>query len=62
MPGYAHREDMTHVLKKSGSWPSYNVPYFQDIWSVGGYPAMQLQHPKVADTYSFAKKPSRAYV
>jgi len=57
MPGYSHREDMTHVLAQRRSWPSYNVPFFNDIWTVGGYPAMQSWHPKVADTYSLTKNP-----
>jgi len=53
MPGLSHAEDMTRVLREQGSWPSYNIPYFEDIWEAGGYRAMQEQLPKLADAYSF---------
>lgn len=56
MPGHSQRGDVTHVLQKRMSWPSYNIPYFEDIWKVGGYEAMQKKthHP---DDFSFDKCP-----
>jgi len=57
MPGHARREDVTAVLIGQGSWPSYNIPYFKDIWLVGGYKAMQEANPERADAYSFETDP-----
>lgn len=37
IPGFHHTEDMTAVLQ-FGTWPSYNVPFFADIYSYSGYP------------------------
>jgi len=37
MPGMIHVEDMTSKLKKDTFWPSFNVPYFKDIWKNMGY-------------------------
>ena len=31
--------DVTPVLR-NGHWPSYNVPYFEDIYKLSGYPAV----------------------
>jgi len=47
MPGHAKREDVTGILIQQQSWPSYNVPYFSDLWTVGGY----------ADVYSYLYSP-----
>ncbi|CAK0853792.1 unnamed protein product [Prorocentrum cordatum] len=58
-PGYTRRADMTSVLLSQGSWPSYNIPYFEDVRRVGGYFAMQERHPLHADDYSF-ERDSRA--
>ncbi|CAE8637958.1 unnamed protein product [Polarella glacialis] len=55
MPGHSHRADVTEVLRRQGSWPSYNIPYFRDIWAVGGYGEMQLKRPKNADRYSYER-------
>jgi len=57
MPGHSHRADVTHVLLEQGSWPSYNIPYFEDIWRVGGWGEEQLKQPALADQYSFTKDP-----
>jgi hypothetical protein len=37
VPGLVHVEDMTSTLSEGSYWPSYNVPYFQDIFEASGY-------------------------
>jgi len=39
IPGLVVGEDVTPVLR-NGHWPSYNVPYFEDIYKLSGYPAV----------------------
>jgi hypothetical protein len=39
IPGYIHADDVTPKLRSWGYWPSYNVPYFTDIYDKSGYPA-----------------------
>lgn len=56
MPGHAQRGDVTDVLRKQMSWPSYNVPYFADIWKVAGYEEMQKK-THTPDDFSFDKCP-----
>jgi hypothetical protein len=34
IPGLTHWEDMTGTLASDGYWPSFNVPYFDDIQKV----------------------------
>jgi len=55
MPGHTRRADVTDVLRQQGFWPSYNIPYFQDIWKVGGWGTMQKLHPEEADKYSYTQ-------
>lgn len=38
IPGYYHAEDQTMSLQW-GEWPSYNVPYYTEIYNRSGYPA-----------------------
>jgi hypothetical protein len=37
VPGLIHTEDMTASLVSDSYWPSYNVPYFPDIFQQSGY-------------------------
>jgi hypothetical protein len=37
LPGYYHSEDQTMALQR-GHWPSYNVPFYADIYARSGYP------------------------
>lgn len=39
MPGYVHKQDMTEILAL-GYWPSYNMPYFRDVFVRSGFPSM----------------------
>eukprot|EP00906_Rhabdomonas_costata_P011186 RCo015823 len=37
LPGYSHFEDVTSVMVAQGNyWPSYNLPYFEDISQLSG--------------------------
>ncbi|KNC77449.1 hypothetical protein SARC_10093, partial [Sphaeroforma arctica JP610] len=38
IPGHVSYADVTNVLRDS-HWPSYNVPYFKDVYAKSGYPA-----------------------
>jgi hypothetical protein len=29
---------MTNFLEENGYWPSYNIPYFQNIYNISGFP------------------------
>jgi hypothetical protein len=40
LPGVVEALDMTDVLAR-GYWGSYNVPVFQDIYNMSGYPQLQ---------------------
>eukprot|EP01087_Luapelamoeba_hula_P011077 TRINITY_DN2985_c0_g1_i7.p1 TRINITY_DN2985_c0_g1~~TRINITY_DN2985_c0_g1_i7.p1 ORF type:complete len:552 (+),score=88.88 TRINITY_DN2985_c0_g1_i7:55-1710(+) len=37
IPGYIHSGDVTAFLR-NGYWPSYNIPFFQDIYNISGFP------------------------
>eukprot|EP00768_Dysnectes_brevis_P003186 gnl/Dysnectes_brevis/228_a259_6416.p1 GENE.gnl/Dysnectes_brevis/228_a259_6416~~gnl/Dysnectes_brevis/228_a259_6416.p1 ORF type:complete len:555 (+),score=202.33 gnl/Dysnectes_brevis/228_a259_6416:97-1761(+) len=50
IPGYTHDEDMTDVLNTRGWWPSYNLPYFDDIYTMSGY---QEAYEQYGDEYSY---------
>lgn len=42
IPGFHHADDQTMVLQR-GHWPSYNVPFYADIYNKSGYPAVVKQ-------------------
>jgi len=58
LPGpYNHGgEDLTLALQR-GHWPSYNVPYFPDVYNNSAYPAMVSQHG-VEQSYQLAPRAS----
>lgn len=39
LPGHVHMEDVTRILTAQSYWPSYNTPYFKDIFKLSGSPA-----------------------
>lgn len=43
IPGYVKYADVTAQLR-TGHWPSYNVPYFEDIYTLSGYPEIVHAH------------------
>lgn len=62
MPGHFQRADVSNVVMRQFDWPSYNVPYFREIWEIAGNQAMidealRHGHPKQADSYSYTKAP-----
>jgi len=43
IPGYVHSDDLTDILA-FGYWPSYNAPYFADIFNMSGFEHMVTKH------------------
>lgn len=43
IPGLVEYGDLTNVLR-TGYWPSYNVPYFERVYNLSGYPDMVAKH------------------
>eukprot|EP00048_Salpingoeca_helianthica_P007766 m.114714 g.114714 ORF g.114714 m.114714 type:complete len:459 (-) comp14430_c1_seq2:72-1448(-) len=53
LPNYTRSGDVTAFLNRPGKqfWPSYNIPFFQDIYNMSGYPAMAAR----SDQYSYTE-------
>ncbi|XP_049602012.1 phospholipase B-like 1 [Syngnathus scovelli] len=43
IPGLVEHSDQTQALRR-GYWPSYNVPFHQNIYSLSGYELMQQEY------------------
>ena len=43
IPGHVSRADVTHVLRATGYWASYNINFFEDLYVVSGYEEMYLE-------------------
>ncbi|XP_060582693.1 phospholipase-B 81-like, partial [Ruditapes philippinarum] len=43
IPGLVEYGDTTPILR-TGYWPSYNVPYFEKVYNMSGYPDFVKQH------------------
>ncbi|TRY78809.1 hypothetical protein TCAL_07583 [Tigriopus californicus] len=54
LPGHIRSADMTSVLAKQSYWPSYNSPYFSDIFNMSGNPAMV---EKFGNWFTYDKTP-----
>ena len=54
LPGHIHMEDLTHVLTSQTYWPSYNTPYYKDIFNLSGSPANVA---KFGDWFTYDKTP-----
>ncbi len=52
--GHIHSEDMTRVLRSQSYWPSYNTPYFSDIFNLSGSPE---NVKKFGDWFTYDKTP-----
>lgn len=50
LPSYVHSEDVTHVLRAQHYWPSYNVPYFKQIYDMSDYGSQAI---KYGDFYTY---------
>eukprot|EP00047_Mylnosiga_fluctuans_P003856 m.231332 g.231332 ORF g.231332 m.231332 type:complete len:629 (+) comp12198_c0_seq1:540-2426(+) len=48
IPNYTHAGDVTGFLNRNDRefWPSYNIPYFTDIFALSGYPTMAQSDPQ----------------
>eukprot|EP00823_Brevimastigomonas_motovehiculus_P004443 TRINITY_DN2946_c0_g1_i1.p1 TRINITY_DN2946_c0_g1~~TRINITY_DN2946_c0_g1_i1.p1 ORF type:complete len:565 (-),score=95.56 TRINITY_DN2946_c0_g1_i1:100-1794(-) len=43
MPGFSHTEDLTATLFSQKYWPSYNIPFFKDVYLNLGYDTVSPQ-------------------
>jgi len=46
--------DMTDHLSTYGYWPSYNIPYFEFVYNISGYPS---QYEQYGDIMSYSMCP-----
>ncbi|KAH0786051.1 Laminin A family protein [Histomonas meleagridis] len=53
MPGIAIKRDMTELFVEQGYWPSFNTPYFEEIFNIAGYPEQMKAHNETWDQYSY---------
>ncbi|XP_071797643.1 phospholipase B-like 1 isoform X1 [Asterias amurensis] len=53
IPGLVKTGDQTAILR-AGYWPSYNVPFYEEIYTLSGYPAMKA---KKGNLYSYQLTP-----
>jgi len=54
IPGFLVSGDETDFLQSNGYWPSYNIPYFPQIYNLSDYP---VYYAKYGDGYSYTKCP-----
>jgi len=54
IPGYIQSKDLTHVLDSQQFWPSYNSPYFPDVFNMSGNRALM---EKYGDWFSYENTP-----
>jgi hypothetical protein len=53
MPGIALSRDVTDVTVAQGFWPSFNTPYFSEIFNVAGYPEKIAAAGATGSWYSY---------
>jgi len=44
VPGFIVAEDQTDYLITNGYWPSYNIPFYEFIWNISGYPELYSEY------------------
>jgi len=54
IPSFIHKEDLTDILAKKTFWPSYNSPYFKDVFNKSGNYDLML---KLGDWFSYDRTP-----
>jgi hypothetical protein len=54
IPGYVISADVTSELQLNGYFPSYNIPYFEFVYNISGFPE---QLAKYGDAYSYKHCP-----
>jgi hypothetical protein len=53
-PGFTEAADVTSVLRQQSYWPSYNIPYFPDMYVITGN---QAAWQKYGDVWSYQRTP-----
>jgi hypothetical protein len=53
MPGIAIQRDVTDVFARLGYWPSFNSPYFEEIFNAAGYPEKIAEAGPIGSWYSY---------
>ncbi|KAJ9596928.1 hypothetical protein L9F63_012053 [Diploptera punctata] len=54
LPGYVKAADMTDELRVQTYWPSYNIPYFSEVFNLSGNNALVR---KYGDWFTYDKNP-----
>ncbi|XP_065301953.1 putative phospholipase B-like 2 [Dermacentor albipictus] len=54
MPGVMRQKDVSDILQKKKYWPSYNVPYFEDVFIISGQAALVQQY---GDYFTYENTP-----
>ncbi|XP_023326751.1 putative phospholipase B-like 2 isoform X2 [Eurytemora carolleeae] len=54
IPGYIQTKDLTQIIESQGFWPSYNSPYFKDVYNMSGNQRLVEQY---GDWFSYEKTP-----
>ncbi|XP_054714812.1 putative phospholipase B-like 2 [Uloborus diversus] len=54
LPGYLHSADVTDLLRQQTYFPSYNVPYFEDVFNLSGG---QANAQKFGDWFTYDMNP-----
>jgi hypothetical protein len=54
IPGYIRSMDASATLKEQGFWSSYNIPFFNELYNLSGYPEAKQ---KFGDDYDYLKCP-----
>jgi len=55
LPGYFESADVSYVINQQGYWPSYNVPFFPNIYRLSGYQDMYNKYGNVF-SYEFCPR------
>ncbi|RUS74914.1 hypothetical protein EGW08_017330 [Elysia chlorotica] len=55
IPGLVMADDLTNILRE-GYFPSYNIPYFEEIYNRSGYPEM-ANKTDIGSSYSYQLAP-----
>jgi len=54
LPGFTKAADVTKVMEKKTFWPSYNSPYFPEVFNMSGNYELML---KLGDWFSYERTP-----
>jgi hypothetical protein len=54
MPGIALSRDVTDIVVAQGFWPSFNTPWFPEVFAIAGYPEKIAAAGATGSWYSYA--------